>query len=397
MKPLAALVAILAGALLAVSLAFAEDATPTPTPPLTPTPTPTPTPLVTPIPIPTPPPLPDPLPPGCAPDAAESPLAPAAPTDLWLELTANPNLPDLPAMVVVLRWTDNSENETCFAIERKLGADDWEWLSAVGANQVGTYAYGFVSEAEHCYRVYAGNEAGRSDYSNEACIQLAAPAPPPTPAQVTATPVATPPLATPVPPPMEPVLHCGPEPRPTPLPDLLPPSDLDAQLVPLREYDFGVRLTWQDNSLDETCFGLQRKGGESKDWVAVQFLLADTTEATDEVFYAPGLYCYRVYAGKAEGTSAPSNETCIEMPMATVPTPPATPVASPPIPSPSPLVTPSAAVGQLAAPVRALPATGGVGVLASSEASCVAWCALIAAAVSLSAIAVLAFARATRR
>lgn len=382
MKPLAALVAILAGALLAVSLAFAEDATPTPTPPLTATLTPQPTISATPV----------PTMPGCFPGVAASPLAPAAPTNFRIE--------DLGAVDgcwrLALRWDDNSGDEVCFGIEKKVDDGPWEWGAPIPAD-IGEYVIDIDSGGLFCYRVYAGNEAGRSDYSNEACIQLAAPAPPPPPAQVTATPVATPLLATPVPPPMEPVLHCGPEPRPTPLPDLLPPSDLDAQLVPLREYDFGVRLTWQDNSLDETCFGLQRKGGESKDWVAVQFLLADTTEATDEVFYAPGLYCYRVYAGKAEGTSAPSNETCIEMPMATVPTPPATPVASPPIPSPSPLVTPSAAVGQLAAPVRALPATGGVGVLASSEASCVAWCALIAAAVSLSAIAVLAFARATRR
>jgi hypothetical protein len=99
----------------------------------------------------------------------------------------------------VLRWTDNSDNESCFAIERKAGASGWEWLSAVGANQVGTYGDGLVSEGEHCYRVYAGNDAGRSDYSNETCIQLAAPTPSPTPPPSTPTPAATPSPSTPTP------------------------------------------------------------------------------------------------------------------------------------------------------------------------------------------------------
>jgi len=220
---------------------------------------------------------------------------------------------------LILRWDDNSADEVCFGIEKKVDDGPWEWGTPIPAD-ITEYVIDIDSDGLFCYRVYAGNESGRSDYSDEACMQLAAPTLSPTPAQAT-TPVATPPPFTPTPPPIEPVAHCGPEPRPTPLPDLLPPSNLDAQLAPLWEGVFGVRLVWQDNSPDETCFGLERKGGEREDWVTVQLMLADSTEATDEVFYEPGLYCYRVYAGNAEGTSVSSNEACIEVPVATAPTP----------------------------------------------------------------------------
>jgi hypothetical protein len=303
MRAAAALVAVLSGTLLAVSLAWAQGATPSPAPTVTATPTATPTPV--------------PTLPGCFPGVAPSPLAPTAPSNLRIDSLGVVD----GYQRIVLSWDDNSENELCFGIEKKVDDGPWEWGAPIPAN-ITEYVIDIDSGGLFCHRVYAGSEAGRSDYPDEACIELAAPTPLPTPDQAPPTPTATPLPSTPTPPPIEPVAHCGPEPRPTPLPDLLPPSNLDAQLVTREGIISGVRLVWQDNSADETCFGLERKGGEEGAWLPIQFMLAGSTETTDEVLYAPGLYCYRVYAGKAEGTSVSSNEACIEVPVATAPTPP---------------------------------------------------------------------------
>jgi len=68
-----------------------------------------------------------------------------------------------------LTWTDNSDNETGFKIERKLGTTGT--FAEVG--QVGVDINTFVNVPpdfqEYCYRVRAFNNAGDSPYSNEAC------------------------------------------------------------------------------------------------------------------------------------------------------------------------------------------------------------------------------------
>jgi len=368
MKAVVALAAIVVAGLLAASVALAQDATPSPTPPATPTPvTPQPTATLTPV----------PTLPGCFPGVTPSSLAPAVLTNLRIEYLGVFD----GYRRLILKWDDNSVDEVCFGIEKKVDDGPWEWGTPIPAN-ITEYVIDIEFGGLFCHRVYAGSEPGRSGYSDEACIELAAPTLSPTPAQATATAVPTPPPSTPTPPPIEPVAHCGPEPRPTPLPDLLPPSNLDAQLVTREGIVSGVRLVWQDNSADETCFGLQRKGGEEGVWLAVQLMLADSTEATDEGFYVPGLYCYRVYAGKAEGTSVSSNEACIEVPSLVYGTP--TPVPSP------------ASVPVLVVP-RVGPAAGAGGQLAASDLPSSVWWAMAGAGVSLLAIAVLAFARPTRR
>jgi len=72
----------------------------------------------------------------------------------------------------VLTWQDNSTNETAFHIERKAGActslSSFAEIATVGAN-VTTYTDNAVSEGStYCYRVAAGNSAGKSGYSNTA-------------------------------------------------------------------------------------------------------------------------------------------------------------------------------------------------------------------------------------
>lgn len=88
---------------------------------------------------------------------------------------------------VVLRWTDNSTNETGFTIERKSGSDDTYFpIDNEGANvttyeqtELSTYAV-FPGE-DYYYRVKAYNSNGSSGYSNEVYIKVTSNKPSPSP------------------------------------------------------------------------------------------------------------------------------------------------------------------------------------------------------------------------
>jgi hypothetical protein len=114
---------------------------PTPTPTATPTPTPTPTPTETPTPTPTP--------------------TPAAPSNLIATAVSSSEID--------LSWTDNSDNETEFKIERSTDAGiTFTEIATVGAN-VTTYPdTGLAPLTTYAYRVRASNSTGDSDYSNMA-------------------------------------------------------------------------------------------------------------------------------------------------------------------------------------------------------------------------------------
>ena len=72
-----------------------------------------------------------------------------------------------------LSWTDNSQGEDGFGVERKQGAQGTYAEIARTAANVATYTDSLDNPApgglQHCYRVYAFNPAGKSGYSNEAC------------------------------------------------------------------------------------------------------------------------------------------------------------------------------------------------------------------------------------
>ena len=246
--------ALLSG--LAATLALARTPVPTPTATVRVTST------ASPPPIPTRPAAPEPLPAGCAPGASPSPLAPKAPSDLWVVMEANPNLPDLPPTVPVIRWTDNSADELCFAIERRVGDGPWQWQSAVQSDQRGAYGDGPVNGGPVCYRVSAGNDAARSGYSNEACLSPLPPSATPTP-EPTPTPVSTVPGCSPY------VLFSS----------LAPTGPSNMRIVAMGAVDgyWRYRLEWQDNSGDETCFGLEKRlsGGP---WQWAGRTVAGTTE-----------------------------------------------------------------------------------------------------------------------
>jgi hypothetical protein len=83
---------------------------------------------------------------------------PAAPTGLVVTgVTAN---------TVSLSWTDNSNNETRFRVQRRLVGGTWGNARTVGAN-VTTYTYtGLTTGRAYQFRVRAENASGNSAWSN---------------------------------------------------------------------------------------------------------------------------------------------------------------------------------------------------------------------------------------
>ena len=71
---------------------------------------------------------------------------------------------------LTLNWTDNSDNETGFKIERKLGQTGTFAPLGQTATDVATYVDTSVPDGQlYCYRVNAFNTAGVSPWSGEGC------------------------------------------------------------------------------------------------------------------------------------------------------------------------------------------------------------------------------------
>ena len=65
-----------------------------------------------------------------------------------------------------LTWTDNSDNEDGFKIERSFDGSNFSLLHTVGANANTYNDTGLAEETPYWYRVRAYNDTGDSDYSN---------------------------------------------------------------------------------------------------------------------------------------------------------------------------------------------------------------------------------------
>jgi Bacterial Ig domain len=82
-----------------------------------------------------------------------------------------------------LTWSDNSQNENGFDIERKTGTTGTFSILATLDPDKTTYTDSNLPDSTtYCYRLRAFNSIGGSPYSNEACATTAGPAAPPTPA-----------------------------------------------------------------------------------------------------------------------------------------------------------------------------------------------------------------------
>ena len=90
------------------------------------------------------------------------PDAPISPTNLTTTALSQTQ--------INLSWTDNSDNEDIFRIERKPGPGGvYTEIATVGANVTAYQDSGLTANTEYCYRVRAYNTGGNSGYSNEDC------------------------------------------------------------------------------------------------------------------------------------------------------------------------------------------------------------------------------------
>jgi hypothetical protein len=92
--------------------------------------------------------------------ATGTPTPPAAPSNL----TASPS----GKRAINLTWTDNSNNETGFKIERGTDGVNFSQITTVGANVTSYKNSGLTSGVRYYYRVRATSGAGDSAYSNVA-------------------------------------------------------------------------------------------------------------------------------------------------------------------------------------------------------------------------------------
>ncbi len=167
---------------------------------------------------------------------------------------------------ILITWTDNSDNEQGFRIER--ANDDagspgtWSTLTNVGAG-VATYTdTGLTAETTYHYRVCAYNSIGDSDFATSYATTQA-----------------------------EPVV----------IPDA--PSGIAATAIS----STSIQVTWTDNSVNEQGFRIEKasdNAGSPGTWNFLANVAADVTTYTDTGLTASTKYHYRVRAYNSVGGSA---------------------------------------------------------------------------------------------
>jgi subtilisin family serine protease len=204
--------------------------------------------------------------------AAPPPPPPVAPTNLVTTAMAHNQ--------VELSWSDNSNDETGFQIERCTwisgSCTTFVQIAQTGANITGLSDLGVTGSTTYTYRVRAFSSNGSSLYSN--------------------TPQVTTPAAPPPPPPSA-------------------PSNLNASAIFYNQ----VELTWSDNSNDETGFQIERCTGPSATcatFAQIAQISADITGLSDLSVTGQTTYTYRVRAFNSNGQSAYSSPAQVTTPMA---------------------------------------------------------------------------------
>lgn len=161
-----------------------------------------------------------------------------------------------------LGWTDNSDDETGFIIERKIGPNGtWADADTMAANVTEHHDTGLNSNTYYYYRIAAYNSAGKSSYSNETYAVT---------------------------------LESSPN----------APSNLLASVVSSSQ----INLSWMDNSYNESGFILERKTGSNGDWNDADSIDANVTTYQDKELLPNTEYYYRISSYNSNGESSYSNE-----------------------------------------------------------------------------------------
>jgi len=179
----------------------------------------------------------------------------------------NPNASAVAYNRIDVSWTDNSDNETSFVIERSLagGGSGFSVAGAVAANTTSFIDTSVDPETTYFYRINASNVT--ADSAPTAEVSATTPAEP-----------MTPPLA---------------------------PGGLSAVATAVDQID----LSWTDNSDRETGFVIERSTtGGGSGFAEIHVTAADTTTYSDQGLDSSTTYFYRVKARNAYGDSSPTAE-----------------------------------------------------------------------------------------
>lgn len=162
---------------------------------------------------------------------------------------------------VLLRWKDNSDNETGFQIERRLTTDPDESFALVATapkNAVEFVNTGLVSNTSYTYRLRAVNTNYQSDYSNNRIIRTQ--------------------------------------------PDLpLAPSALQVVINP---DSASFTISWTDNSTSEDGFQLWKSLNADEGYNLLATIGPDTVTYIDQEVSVGTRFYYRVRAFNKDGNSA---------------------------------------------------------------------------------------------
>lgn len=165
---------------------------------------------------------------------------------------------------VLIQWTDDTDLEEGYILERSLGDNsNFSILAELEANSFDFVDESVEEETVYFYRVKGFNENGDGNYSSEVEIETLIGLP-------------------------------------------LAPTDLDFKLL----NDSTIRLSWIDNAHNESSYRVQRSDN-GNDFITVAELEADS-ESYEEIL-SSGNYNYRILARNSRGNSNFSNEITVEI------------------------------------------------------------------------------------
>ena len=193
-----------------------------------------------------------------------APTPPAAPTGLTATATSS--------SAITLAWSDNSTDETGFAVERCSGSgcSGFTQVATVSAGVTAFSDAGLTASTSYSYRVRAFNAAGSSGHSNTAGATT------------------------------EPTTETVPS----------APAGLTATATSSTT----VVLTWSDDSTNETYFRIERCKGTKCTPSYLTTVEAGTTSYQDTGLARSTSYRYRVQACNAAGCSAYSSTVTVKTP-----------------------------------------------------------------------------------